>query len=270
MAAKKEKKELALVLSSGGSKGAFHIGVINILEKNNISPNVVIGSSVGALVGGVYAAGCLDKFENVLIKKTKKEMDALFKVWPSKEGLIRTKRLEDELRKILGNRKIEELDKKFIAVAVDLISGNKVIIEKGDLCNAIMASMAIPILFPPVHTGEMLLADGSLEAPLDVTDGFRYAKKVFAVDATRRIENMPKKSSYNYIDIFQRALTIVQSEVLTEALKRHSRYLMILKIPGASINTSTLDFSKAKEAIAIGESETEKHLDEIKALLSRE
>lgn len=267
MAKKIEKKELALVLSSGGSRGAFHIGVIKTLEKNNISPNVIIGSSVGSLIGGVYAAGCLDKFETVLIKKTKKEMNTLFKVWPSKEGLIRTKRLEEELRKILGNRKIEELDKKFIAVAVDLISGDKISIDRGDLCTAIMASMAIPILFPPVHDGEMLLADGELEAPLDITEGFNYAKKVIAINATRRIENMPKKKEYNYIDIFQRALTIVQSEVLKEALKKHRKNLMILSIPASSIYTATLDFSKAKEAISIGEAETEKHMEEIKKLI---
>lgn len=261
-----EKQELALVLGGGAARGLAHIGVIKFLEKNNISPNVVIGTSIGALIGGMYAASRLDKFEKDIVGKTKKEMKKMFRIWPTREGLIKTNRLGAELRRIIGERKIEELDKKFIAVAVDLLSGKKILFDKGDLCEAIMASMAIPVLFPPIHKQDMLLVDGGLEAPLDVDDGFEYANKIIAVNTTPLNEAMPKKPRYNLVDIFQRALAIVQLEILNDALKKHKENLVLLN---PEVKIGFFDFSRAKEAIAIGEQEAEKHLNNINRLLKR-
>ncbi|MEM4703183.1 MAG: patatin-like phospholipase family protein [Candidatus Pacearchaeota archaeon] len=261
----KKKYNLALVLSGGGARGMAHIGVLEILEKSNIVPNVIIGTSAGALVGGMYAAGVLDKFKKELIGK-KKEIKKILRVWPSREGLIKTDKLERELKKLIGERKIEELDKKFIAVSVDLLTGKKVLIEEGTLCQAILASIAIPLVFPPLHREGTLLVDGGLEDPLPIDEGFRLARKVIAVDITRSIDKIPKKDKYNFVDILERALIIIQSEISEAALKKYRHNLVVLK---PDVNINTLEFSRSKEAISIGEEETKKNLEKIKELLSR-
>lgn len=259
------KHNLALVLSGGGARGMAHIGVLKILEENNIVPNLVVGTSAGALVGGMYAAGTLEQFEKELISKTKRQLRSILKFWPSREGLINTKNLEKELRKLVDARKIEELDKKFIAVSVDLLSGKKILIDKGDLVEAILASIAIPLVFPPVHKENMLLVDGGLEDPLPIDVAFKLAKKVIAVNITKSIEKMPKKEKYNFIDIFERALVIIQTEITEIALKKYKKNLVVIQ---PEVNLGTFDYAKAKEAISIGEEETKKNLEKIKELVS--
>ncbi|MFA5084710.1 MAG: patatin-like phospholipase family protein [Candidatus Paceibacterota bacterium] len=262
---KDERKELALVLSGGSARGMAHIGVIKTLEKNNISPNIVIGTSAGAMIGGMYAAGSLEAFEKTMLSKSKKQLNRLLQVWPSREGLINTKRIEKEFRLLIDEKKIENLDKKFMAVAVDLVSGKKIVFDKGDLCEAILASTAIPLMFPPVHKEEMLLVDGGIQDPLAIDIGFQYAKKVIAVNITTQ-SIMQKKDKYNYVDILQRALAIVESDIITEEIKKYKENLFVLDL---AVDIPILDFSRAKEAIDVGEKETKKHTDEIKELLKR-
>jgi len=262
---KDERKELALVMSGGSARAMAHIGVIKVLEKNNISPNVVVGTSSGAIVGGMYAAGSLEAFEKMLLSRTKKQLSKLLQIWPSREGMMRTKRIEKEFRQFIHDKKIETLDKRFMAVTVDLVSGKKIIFDKGDLCEAILASTAIPLMFPPVHKEEMLLVDGGLEDPLAIDVGFQQAKKVIAVNIMPSA-GMPKKDKYNFVDILQRALSIVESEIIAEELKKYKENLVVLNL---QIDIPILDFSRSKEAIEVGEKETKKHLDEIKELLKR-
>lgn len=255
-----KKANLALVLSSGGARGMAHIGVIKVLEKNGIVPGVIVGTSAGALVGGIYASGQLEEFEKALLGKSTKEIKKILQFWPSKKGLIKTQKLEKELRKIINNKKIEELDKKFIAVAVDLLTGNKVLINKGDLYEAIIASSSIPLLFPPVEKENMLLVDGGLLDPIAIDIGFKFAKKVIAVHITRKKKTI-EKEKYDVFKIVERALSIMQSEIVKTALKKHKKNLIVLKL---EIEAGTLSFEKTKEIIAIGELEATKHIEEIK------
>ncbi|MCS7134262.1 MAG: patatin-like phospholipase family protein [Candidatus Pacearchaeota archaeon] len=171
------------------------------------------------------------------------------------EGLINTKKLEKELRKLVGAIRIEELNKKFTAVSVDLLTGKKEFIEEGDLVEAILASCAIPLVFPPIHKEGKLLVDGGLEDPLPIDKAFEIAKKVIAVNVYRSIEKMPKKEKYNFVDIFERALVIIQREITEAALKKYKKNLLMIQ---PEVNIGTFDFTKAKEAIALGEEEAEK------------
>lgn len=262
---KSTKHNLALVLSGGGARGMAHIGVLRILEQNNIVPDIILGTSSGALIGGMYAAGNLNQFEKELIAKPS-EIKNLLHIWPSRDGLIRTSKLEEEFRRIIGNRKIEELDKKFVSLSIDLLTGKKVLIDKGDLVEAILASISIPLVFPPVYKEKMLLVDGGLEDPLPIDEGFKIAKKVVVVNIFRSLENIPKKEKYSFIDILERALIIVENEISENAIRKYKRNLVLLKI---DVNMDTLDFSRAKEAITAGEEETKKRIDDIKNLLNR-
>jgi NTE family protein len=264
---KKEKENLALVLSGGGARGMAHIGVLKVLEKNNVVPNIIIGTSAGSLVGGMYAAGKLAEFEKMLTSKNKNEIKRISAFRPHEGGLINPDRFEKEIRKLVGNKKIEELDKKYFATTVDLLTGKEIRMNEGDLCQAILASSSIPLLFPPVKKDGMLLVDGGLQNPLAVEDGFRVANKVIAISIERSLEKMPKKEKYGFSDIAERALTILQGEIVESALKRYKKNLVIIRI---EVNMDTVDFHKAKEAIEIGEKETEKHIEEIKKLVLAE
>lgn len=261
---KKIKENLALVLSGGGARGMAHIGVLKVLAKNNIVPNIVIGTSAGALVGGMYAAGKLAEFEKMITTKSQKEIKQIAAFRPREGGLINPDRFEKELRKIIENKKIEELDKKFIATAVDIMTGKEVRMDKGDLCQAILASSCIPLLLPPVKKEGMLLVDGGLDNPLAIDDGFDIANKVIAVNISRSIEKMPKKEKYGFADIAERTLTILQNEIVKDALKKHKKNLVVIDI---EVNYDTIDFHKSKEIIPLGETETEKKIEDIKKLV---
>ena len=261
-----KKHKLALVLSGGAASGMAHIGVIKVLERNNIIPDVVIGTSSGALVGGMYAAGVLYNFERIISGKTKKQIRKMLHFWPSKEGLIKTDRLTKEFRKILDDKRIEDLNKKFVAVSLDLLTGKRILFDKGDLCEAILASISLPLLFPPLHKQGMLLIDGGLEDPLAIDEGFKLAKKVIAIDITRSIESMPKKIKYNFIDVFERIESILRLEIANFAISKYKHNLVVLK---PKVFIGTLDFDRSKEAIAIGEDITEKNLFKIKKLLKK-
>lgn len=260
----KKKYNLALVLSGGGAPGMAHIGVIKTLEKNNITPDIIVGTSSGAIVGGMHSAGVLNDFENFLTGKTKKELSKKFSFWPSKEGLINTGKLENDFRKFIGNKKIEELNKKFIAVSVDLLTGKMIFIDKGDLCQSILASIAVPILFVPIHRDGMLLVDGGLEDPLAIDEGFKLAKKVIAVNTTRHIDDIQKKEKYGFIDIFERSLAILQTEIVAVALKKYKHNLVVIS---PHVDMNLLDFHRADEAVKIGEDETTKRIEDIKKLV---
>ena len=262
-----KKEELAIALSGGSASGMAHIGVIKALEENGISPDVVIGTSAGALVGGVYVAKCLLDFEKILIHETKKGVRKILKFWPTREGIFKTKKLEEELRILIGDKKIENLDKKFMAVAVNLLDGKKTLIDKGDLCEAIMSSISVPLLFPPKHKRGMLLVDGGLEDPLPIDEGFSLAKKVIAVNILSPFKNLPIKERYNFIDIAEAVVDIFQKEIIKSSLKRHEQDQMILIKP--RVNIGAFSFDKSKEAVAVGYDETMTHIEEIKNFVSK-
>jgi len=264
---KKEKENLALVLSGGGARGMAHIGVLKVLEKNNIVPNIIIGTSAGALVGGMYAAGKLVDFEKMLASKSQRDIKRMAAFRPREGGLINPDRFEKEIRKIVGDKKIEELDKKFFSTCVDILTGKELQMDKGDLSQAILASSSIPLLFPPVRKEGMLLVDGGLNNPLAIDDGFKLANKVIAVAIERDIKDMPTKEKYGFADIAERSLTIFQNEIIEESLKKHKKNLVVIRL---EVNLDTPDFHRAKEAIKIGEKETEKKIEEIKKLVLAE
>ena len=263
---KKKKYNLALVLSGGAASGMAHIGVIRVLESKGIFPDIVIGTSTGALIGGMYCAGVLDKFENVISNKTKHQIRKILHFWPSREGLIKTDRLERQLRTFINNKKIEGLDRKFMAISVDILTGKKVLHNKGDLCKAILASISIPFLFPPVHKKGMLLVDGGLEDPLPIDEGFNFARKVIAVNIVHSLQKIPKKMKYNFIDIFKQIKQILEIELINFTIKKETPNLVLLN---PKLNIGTFEFDKSEKAILIGKKETIRNIYKIKKLIKK-
>lgn len=164
-----DKKKVALVLASGGAKGFAHIGAIEALEECGYEISSIAGTSMGALIGGLYAAGGLDKVKEWMFDLTGSKVFSLVDFTFSSHALLKGNRLMEALKGRVPDCNIEELDIPFCAVATDLKQGQEVVFRMGSLYNAIRASISIPMLFRPVELDNMLLVDGGITngLPLD-------------------------------------------------------------------------------------------------------
>jgi NTE family protein len=164
------KPKIGLALGSGASRGWSHIGVIKTLLKEGIEPDIVCGTSVGAIIGGSYVAGNLDKLEQWVLDSTPSDVRQFFKIWFSESSFADTKRLSWFLHKYVAaaDLRIEDMPKVFGAVATSLDTGREVWFKEGVLADAVRASMAMPGLFPPVLSNQRWLVDGGLVDPVPV------------------------------------------------------------------------------------------------------
>lgn len=166
---------VTLVLGSGGARGLAHIGVIQaLLADGQFKPAAVTGSSIGALVGGLYAAGKLDDYTTWVRELKGGDVWSLLDFAFSRSGLFTGERLMKRLQDILGDAQIEDLPIPFTAVACDLHRRQEVWLDRGSLFQAIRASIAIPGLFTPVQRDGRLLVDGGLLCPLPVVPALQH------------------------------------------------------------------------------------------------
>ena len=162
---------IGIALGSGASRGWSHIGVINALLKAGIEPDVVCGTSVGAMVGASYAAGNLTKLQEWVLDSSRSDVYRFFDIKFSQAGFVDIARFNEFLHSYVaaGDVTIEELRKPFIAVSTDLDSGHEVWSKDGNVAQAVRASMSLPGLFPPVRENDRWLVDGGLVNPVPVT-----------------------------------------------------------------------------------------------------
>ena len=159
-------KRVALALGSGGARGYAHIGVIAELDSRGYEIVGVAGSSMGALVGGLHAAGALDEFTAWATTLTQRALLRLLDPSISAAGVLRAGKILDAVREMLGDKTIEELPIPYTAVATDLIAGKSVWLQRGPIDAAIRASIAIPGVIAPHLLDGRLLADGGILDPL--------------------------------------------------------------------------------------------------------
>lgn len=161
-------KKVSLVLGGGGARGYAHIGVIEELEKKGFEIISISGSSMGALIGGLYACGKLDEY-----KKWVQELDAmdvlsLVDFTLQSGGLIAGDKVFEKIAQMIGDNTFESLPIKLTAVATDIVREKEVWFQSGNLLQALRASIAIPFVFTPVKIQDMILADGGVLNPLPV------------------------------------------------------------------------------------------------------
>jgi len=156
------KQKVALVLSGGGARGIAHIGVIEELEQQGYEITSIAGTSMGAMVGGVYALGKMDEFRDWGYSLDKRKVFALVDFTLSKQGLIKGDRVLKKMRDFIPDTRIEDLPLPFAAVAVDLINKKEVVFREGSLYHAIRASISIPSVLTPVKGEHSLLVDGGV------------------------------------------------------------------------------------------------------------
>ncbi len=166
---KKPRPKIGLALGGGVARGWAHIGVLKSLHAMGFRPDVVAGTSVGALVGGAYLCSRLDVLEDWARSLTKMKMVRLLDLKMSSGGLVGGKKLVAEMLTHFGDVAIPELPAEYVAVATDLLNGHEVWLREGKLVDAIRASFSIPGMFKPAQVDDRWLVDGALVNPLPVS-----------------------------------------------------------------------------------------------------
>jgi len=163
------KTPIALALGGGAARGWAHIGVLRALDEAGIEVGMIAGTSIGALVGGCYLAGKLNELEDFARSLTMRRIAGLLDLTIGGGGLLGGMRLTRRMQEHLQELNIEDLDRRFIAVATELNTGHEVWIESGSLITALRASYALPGIFEPVHCNNRTLVDGALVNPVPVS-----------------------------------------------------------------------------------------------------
>ncbi len=163
--------DIGLALGSGTARGWSHIGIINALSELGITPNIICGTSIGALVGASYVSGKMEKLEEWACSLTKLETARFLEINTSLTGFVNTERLHYFLNKNVASDEvvIEDLAKAYAAVSTDLETGREIWLTKGSLIQAVWASISLPGLFPAIRNNNRWLVDGGLVNPVPVS-----------------------------------------------------------------------------------------------------
>jgi len=291
-------RTVSLVLGSGGARGLAHIGIIRWLEEHHFKVVSISGCSMGALIGGVYAAGKLDEFEKWVLAIDKFDIITLLDLSWDSSGLIKGDKIINTLIQLVGDVHIESLPVKFTAIAADIKREKEVWMNSGRLFDAIRASISLPLFFTPVERDGVVLIDGGVLNPVPIAPTFhdhtdmtiavnlggkpqkRYQKEEPPLsqphaDADRDITDKIKhfiqeiKHSTSRVvteidlgvyDIANQAFDAMQSTIAREKL---AAYPPDYSIEIARNACGTLEFDKAEEMIILGYEEAAKSLGEL-------
>ena len=209
------RKNISLVLGSGGARGLAHIGAIRSLQEQGYNIRYVSGSSIGALVGGIYAAGQLDEYSRWVQALRRTDIVQLLDFGWGGSGLFKGERIIAVLRELIGEHAIEELPIGYTAVATDLHRQREVWLNRGDLFAAIRASIAIPLVFAPATLNDRLLVDGGVVNPLPIAPTLNdETDLIVAIDVNgsdegsrELIEESPRSNAPEGRDSMTRSIT---------------------------------------------------------------
>lgn len=197
-----KKKTVSLVLGSGGARGLAHIGVIRWLEEHDFEIVSVSGCSIGTIVGGVYAAGKLDEFEDWMRTITKFDIVSLMDFNWGKGGLIKGDKVMNRLSHILGDLRIEDLSIPYTAVAADISNEKEVWLQKGSLTQAIRASISLPLYLMPIELNGRILIDGGVLNPVPIAPTFAdHSDITLAVNLAGELSHKIEDFEINQVDI---------------------------------------------------------------------
>ncbi|WOJ95554.1 patatin-like phospholipase family protein [Congregibacter brevis] len=281
------KKTVSLVLGSGGARGLAHIGAIRYLEENGYDIQSISGCSMGALVGGIFACGELDVFEEWVRAISKLDIIRLLDVSWGKEGLVEGDRIIAVFKELIGDRQIEDLTLKYTAVAADIQSEKEVWLKRGPLFAAVRASISLPLFFTPFEINGVKLLDGGILNPVPIaptfeddtdltiainlgapptgnqkpavktelrngndypTDGLRAKINDF-IDGLKSRNPMDNVNTWNMLSIADQTFDAMQGTIARQKLAAYppDRTIMI-----ARDACGTLEFDRADEMIALG------------------
>lgn len=281
MADQMKTKDIALVLSSGGARGLAHIGAIEELESHGYHISSIAGCSMGALIGGVYAAGKLKEFREWMKTIDRKKMIELTDFSFSINHLAKGTRIIEAIMEFVPDIAIEDLPVPYCAVATDLKAGREVVFNKGSLFEAIRASISMPSFYKPVQRDGMVLIDGGILNPIPLNRVKRQKKDILVGidvsghdykaqwDEMHRLTEkhkhdtslkskildmlIPDNIEFNYYTMLSRtsSLMIRQNSILMAKLMKPDILVDI------HMNRyGTFDFDKSEKLVAIGKQKT--------------
>jgi NTE family protein len=271
------EKSVALVLSSGGSRGLAHIGVIHELVKQGFQITSVSGSSIGTVIGGLYAMGKLHEYTKWVSTFNKMDVWGFMDFTLTTNGLLKGERVFDKMKTFIPDMNIEDMPIPFAAVATDILHEKEVVFTKGSFYEAVRASVAIPAVFTPVKYNNTILVDGGILNPIPIEHVRRkngdilivvnlYGEKKVDIPNEKNIDNgylnrlinplltlisTGDKSSKGYYSLLSSTTSAMIQKIAELNIEKHKPDLVI-NIPHDS--ASTFDFYKAKELIELGES----------------
>ena len=274
-------KSVALVLSSGGSRGLAHIGVINELVKQGFQITSVSGSSIGSVIGGLYAMGKLQEYTEWVRTLNKKDVWGFMDLTLSTHGLLKGERVFDKMKTFIPDMNIEDMPIPFAAVAIDILQEKEVVFTKGSFYEAARASVAIPAVFTPVKYTDTILVDGGVLNPIPIEHVLRengdmlivvnlYGEKTVDIPKEKNTDNgylnrlmntlltlisTGDKRSKGYYSLLSSTTSAMIHKIAKMNIEKHKPDIVI-NIPCDSANT--FDFYKAKELIELGESAAKK------------
>ena len=281
MADQMKTKDIALVLSSGGARGLAHIGAIEELELHGYHISSIAGCSMGALIGGVYAAGKLNEFREWMKTIDRKKMLGLIDFSLSLNHIVKGTRIIEAIMEFVPDVNIEDLPIPYCAVATDLKAGREVMFRKGSLFKAIRASISLPSFYEPVTFNDMILIDGGIINPLPLNRVKRQSGDILVGvdvsghdykaqwDELHRLTAMQKSDTslktkildmlipdnieFNYYTVLSRASSLM--------IRQNSILMAQFMNPDILIDIQmnrygTFDFDKSEKLIAIGRQKT--------------
>lgn len=284
------KQAISLVLSSGGARGLAHIGVIEELERQGFEIKSIAGTSMGALVGGVYATGNMEEYKNWLSGLDKLDVFKLVDFTLSTQGLVKGDKIFKAMKKMVPDTNIEDLAISYVAIATDIINHKEVVFNKGNLFEAIRASISIPTVFTPAKVNKISLVDGGILNPIPVNhvkrfnddlliivnvnahtpcikpasliktqkkNGFLYNEKV-KVFQEKLADLFPKdKERLSYFNLISETISIMLNQISLLTIEK-SKPDILINISKKSCGA--YDYYKATEMIEIGRFAAQKSL----------
>ena len=280
------KKKIALVLSGGGARGLAHIGAIETLESHGYEITSIAGCSMGALIGGMYAAGKLPEVKDWVLALDRRKVLSLVDFSLSLTHLVKGDRVMEALKEIVPDVNIEDLPIPYTAVATDWNSGKEVVFDHGSLYDAIRASISIPLFLNPVRREEMLLVDGGLVNSLPLNRVVRHSgdllfginvnthdyqgellmqqfveRKLLSKSMPAAVMNRIMKHfegiNINYVTLLMRTIAIM--------LEQNTRQQILISRPDLVVQVpmkryGIFDFDKAAAILQIGKHKTSRAL----------
>jgi len=266
------KPRIGIALGAGSARGWAHIGVLQALLEAGIAPEMVCGTSIGALVGAVYADDRLTDLERWVSSLTWRKVVGYFDLAFS-SGILKGNRLFDFLRGNLLDKRVEELKRPFAAVATDLANGHEVWLREGPVADAVRASIAMPGLFTPWPSDERLLVDGALVNPVPVSLARAMgADFVIAVDLSsnlvgryiRTAKSGKRPKGPSMIEVMTTSLDIMSVRITRSRLAGEPADVIVQPRLG---DLGLLEYHRGAEAIAEGRAAAELAIPHIRLLL---
>jgi NTE family protein len=297
-----QRPAIGLALGGGAARGFAHIGVLRTLNAHGIWPDIIAGTSIGAVVGGYYAAGRLDIFEHWAMHLTRRSLLGYLDVSFSGSGLLSGGKLAEKITESIGDQTIDKLPLRYAAIATEIGTGHEIWLTRGRMVEALRASYALPGIFPPVRLGGRWLVDGALVNPVPVSAARALgARLVIAVNLNadmlgrgstiashgsddtdeklRQQTNKPRNGlrgmfgaeravKRQFIDAGRPGIPTVMVEAFNIMQDRITRARLAGDPPDVLISprlgqVGWFDFHRAQQAIEIGAAATERALEPI-------